>query len=102
MEKEPRRVTDKLKREIKKYNIIAITYVRGSGSLHSNRKRRCLWDLCGKPMLQWPIEAALDSEYVDKVVLSSEDSEIMKFGETISGVTVVPRPLHTVYEVPRD
>jgi len=99
---ETKKVTDKLKREIKKYNIVAVTYVRGSGSLHSNRKRRCLWDLCGKPMLQWPIEAALASEYVNKVVLSSEDAEILKFGETIPGVTVVPRPLHTVYEVPRD
>lgn len=40
--------------------------------------RKNVLDLCGKPMIAWTIEAALDSRHLDRVVLSSDDPEIMQ------------------------
>lgn len=93
---------DALIREIKVYNILSVTYVRGHGSLHSQHPQRCLWEICGKSMLQRALEIPLASKYINKVVLTSEDQEILHVGEKIPGVTIVPRPFDTVYEVPRD
>lgn len=91
-----------LDREIRKYNITAIQYVRGKGSRFGGHEQRCLWPLCGKPMMQWPLETALASKYIKKVVLNSEDLEILRIGEKIEGVTIVPRSLDTVFMMPRD
>lgn len=91
-----------LDREIRKYNITAVMFVRGKGSRFGGHERRSLWDLCGKPMMQWPLEAALTSKYINKVVLTSEDLEILKVGEKIKDVTVIPRSLDTTLQMPRD
>lgn len=46
--------------------------------------RKNLRELGGKPLLAWSIEAAQNSRYLDRIVLSSEDAEIIetakKFG----------------------
>jgi len=33
-------------------------------------------DLCGRPLLGWPIQAALKSRYVDRVIVSTDDQAI--------------------------
>lgn len=99
----PGRESDEnLAREIRKYNIMSSTYVRGSGSPHSSRRCRCLWDICGKPMIQWALEVPLASKYINKVVLSSEDQDILRFAEKMEGVTIIPRQLDNVFLLPRD
>ncbi len=35
-------------------------------------------ELCGKPLLCWPIESAKQSRYVDKVVVSTDHESIVK------------------------
>lgn len=102
MAKSGMEVNQRLVREIKKYNITSVTRVRGSGSTFDGHKCRCLWDICGKPMLQWALEVPLASKYVNKVVLHSEDQEILDVGRKIKGVTVIPRPLSEVLTIPRD
>lgn len=52
---------------------IAIIPARG-GSKRIPRKN--IKDFCGKPMLAYPIQAALQSGVVDKVVVSTDDAEI--------------------------
>lgn len=52
---------------------IAIIPARG-GSKRIPRKN--IKDFCGKPMLAYPIQAALQSGVVDKVVVSTDDHEI--------------------------
>lgn len=96
------RSVENLAREIRKYNITAITYVRGRGSRFGGHERRCLWKICGKSMLHWALEVPLKSKYVNKVVLASEDREVLKFGESIDGVTIVSRSIDEIFEVPRD
>lgn len=55
--------------------ILAIIPARsGSKRLpHKNTK-----NFCGKPLLAWTVEAALNSQYIDKVILSSNDPEAIK------------------------
>lgn len=91
-----------LEREIRTYNITSLTLVRGTGSQYGKGERRCLWEICGKSSLQWVLETVKASKYVNKVVLSTEDKKIMEVGEKIGGVTIIPRPIHTVFNMPRD
>lgn len=91
-----------LEREIKKYNIVSFTLARGSGSVHGSHDQRCLWDLCGKPMVQWSLETAKASKYINKVVLSCENPRVLDIARKIGGITVIPRVLTTVFNEPRD
>lgn len=56
-----------------KNNIIAIIPARG-GSRRIPKKN--IVDLGGKPMISWTIEAALNSKYISKVIVSTDDEEI--------------------------
>ena len=38
--------------------------------------RKNIRDFCGKPMLSWSIEAALNSNCFDQVIVSTDDKEI--------------------------
>ena len=53
--------------------VLALIPARG-GSKGVPRKN--LKPLCGKPLIAWTIEAALNAKYVDRVVVSTEDEEI--------------------------
>src|SRR5690242_2340813 len=60
---------------ISSYSVLALIPARG-GSKGVARKN--VRDLAGRPMIAWTIEAAHGSRYVDRVVLSSDDEEIIK------------------------
>lgn len=69
-------------------SFLAIIPARG-GSKRLPRKN--LLDLCGKPLIAWTIEAGIKSKYLDAVVLSSDDSEILKIGEDYK-IQTIKRP----------
>ena len=48
--------------------------------------------LCGKPLLQWTIEAAQKSRYVDRLVLSSDDETICNVGQRLGCDVPFKRP----------
>jgi CMP-N,N'-diacetyllegionaminic acid synthase len=54
--------------------VLAVIPARG-GSKGVPRKN--IRDLAGKPLLAWSVEAAKGSKYIDRVILSSEDEEII-------------------------
>ncbi len=54
--------------------ILAVIPARG-GSKGVPRKN--IRDLAGKPLIAWTIEAAKKSKYIDRLILSSEDPEII-------------------------
>jgi CMP-N-acetylneuraminic acid synthetase len=58
----------------KNKSFLAIIPARG-GSKRLPRKN--ILDLNGKPLIAWSIESGLKSEYIDKVVVSSDDTEIL-------------------------
>ena len=64
---------------------LAIIPARG-GSKRLPRKN--VLDLCGKPLIAYSIEAGLKSKYVDKVVVSSDDDEILNISKSFRAETI--------------
>lgn len=64
---------------------LAIIPARG-GSKRLPRKN--ILDLCGKPLISWSIEAALKSKYISKVVVSSDDNEILTISKKYGAETI--------------
>lgn len=91
------REREAFEKEIKSYNIAVMTEVRGCGS----HGRRCLWDLCGKPMIQWGLEAAQASKYINKIAVITEDKEIRNTVEKL-GFLAIPRASYTAKDYPVD
>lgn len=67
---------------------LAVIPARG-GSKRIPRKN--ILDLAGKPLIAWSIEAGLQSKYIDKVVVSSDDEEILKISSNY-GAQTLQRP----------
>ncbi|WP_141053994.1 acylneuraminate cytidylyltransferase family protein [Aliarcobacter cryaerophilus] len=68
---------------------LAIIPARG-GSKRLPRKN--ILDLCGKPLIAWSIKAGLNSKYIDKVVVSSDDDEILNISLNF-GAETIKRPV---------
>lgn len=68
--------------------ILAIIPARG-GSKGIPRKN--IVDLGGKPLIAWTIEAALGCSYIDKVLVSSDDKEILRTAKKW-GAQTIKRP----------
>ena len=64
---------------------LAIIPARG-GSKRLPRKN--ILDLSGRPMISWSIDAGLKSKYIDKVVVSSDDDEILDIAKKFKAETV--------------
>ena len=58
---------------IKGKKVLVVIPARG-GSKGIPRKN--IKDICGKPLIAWSILAAMDSEYIDKILVSTDDREI--------------------------
>ena len=69
-------------------NFLAIIPAR-SGSERLPDKNKL--NLCGKPLISWTIEAAKRSKYINKIAVSSDDSEILKIAKE-SSVEIIARP----------
>ena len=73
-------------------NIVAIIPARrGSKGLPGKNTL----PLCGKPMIQWSIEAALDCKVFSKVVISTNDPEVVRIVDrTNPRIHLIDRPQH--------
>ena len=70
------------------YRFLSIIPARG-GSKRLPRKN--VLDFNGKPLICWSIEASLNSKYIDKTIVSSDDEEILKIAEK-NGANFIKRP----------
>jgi CMP-N-acetylneuraminic acid synthetase len=70
--------------------ILAVIPARG-GSKGVPRKN--IRDLGGKPLIAWTIEAAKKSKYLDRIILSSEDEEIITVAQSYGCEVPFVRPL---------
>mgnify|MGYP001345207931 CR=1 FL=1 len=78
---------------IKGKKILAIVPARG-GSKRLPRKN--LLPLAGKPMILWSLEAGIKSKYIDKIVVTSDDSDTIKISRKLDIHTIVrPKKLAT-------
>jgi len=69
-------------------NFLAIIPARG-GSKRLPRKN--ILDLNGKPLIVYSIETGLNSKYIDKVIVTSDDDEILNISKKL-GVSTIKRP----------
>jgi len=69
-------------------SVLAIIPARG-GSKRLPRKN--VLPLAGKPLIVWTIEAGLNSRCIDKVIVTSDDDEILKVSSE-AGSTIIKRP----------
>ena len=68
--------------------VIALIPARGGSKGVSRKNMRVI---AGKPLIEFTVQAALNSRYVDFVYLSSEDDEILSYGRAM-GARAIRRP----------
>tara|TARA_Y100000991_G_C21856042_1_gene298825 strand:- start:42 stop:755 length:714 start_codon:yes stop_codon:yes gene_type:complete len=68
---------------------IALIPARG-GSKGIPRKN--IKQFCSKPLIYWSIKVALESEFIDRVIVSTEDDEIAKIAKSFSAEVPFIRP----------
>lgn len=71
--------------------ILAIIPARG-GSKGLPRKN--IRELAGKPLIAWTIEAGRKSKYIDRLIVSSEDFEIIEVAKKYGAEIPFVRPKH--------
>lgn len=71
--------------------VLAVIPARGGskGILHKN-----IADICGKPMIAYTVRAAADCGYIDRCVVSTDDSEIADAARQSGGEVPFMRPEH--------
>ncbi len=69
--------------------ILALIPARGGSK---RLKRKNVLPLLGKPLIAWSIQHGLESEYIDKVVVSTEDEEIAKVAKKYGAEVPFMRP----------
>lgn len=55
--------------------------------------RKNVKDLAGKPLIQWTIEPAQESKFIDRLIVSSDSAEILMLSNNL-GCETLPRPEH--------
>lgn len=71
-------------------SVMAIIPARGGSKRIPGKNLR---DIAGKPMIQWTIDAAKGSQYLDTIAVSTEDPAIVKHCSG-QGLQIVDRPAH--------
>ncbi|MFA4906501.1 MAG: acylneuraminate cytidylyltransferase family protein [Candidatus Margulisiibacteriota bacterium] len=74
---------------MKKHGAIAFIPARKNSKRLPGKNKRLLH---GVPLFQYTVVAALDSNCYEKVVLTTDDEEIIELGSKIHGLTVIRRP----------
>ena len=74
--------------------ILAIIPARG-GSKRLPKKN--IMELAGKPLIAWTIEAAFNSQYIDEVVVTTDDQAIIEVAERYGANVPFVRPLSLIH-----
>lgn len=86
---------------IKNHTVLGLILARG-GSKRIPQKN--IKDLCGKPLIWYTIDAAKKSQYLDRVILSSDDPEIIavakQYGVDVPFVRTAELAADTVTDYP--
>lgn len=54
--------------------------------------RKNIIDFCGKPMIQYTLEAALKSKYVDQILVTTNDNDVLKISSSLGIISSYTRP----------
>tara|TARA_B100000787_G_scaffold57468_1_gene41807 strand:+ start:7281 stop:7964 length:684 start_codon:yes stop_codon:yes gene_type:complete len=69
-------------------NVLAVIPARGGSKGVPGKNKRIIG---GKPLIAYSIEAAIKSKSLDRIVISTDDSDIAEIGQSY-GVSVINRP----------
>lgn len=69
--------------------VLGIIPARG-GSKRLPKKN--ILELCNKPLISWSIEAGLNSKYIDKILVTTDDNEIKNISKKYN-IEIIDRPL---------
>ena len=64
---------------------LAVILARGKSK---RLPRKNVLDLSGKPLIAWSIEAGLKSKYIDKLLVSSDDEEVLEIANKFGSDTL--------------
>ena len=79
-----------MKKELKKLNVVAFMALRGSSKSIPFKNIKIL---AGKPLCYWALKAASDSDYINKIYVSTEHHKIKKVVNSLDfGVEIIDRP----------
>lgn len=70
-------------------SILALILARGGSKRLPGKNVK---SLCGKPMIAWTIEAAKQSQYIDRVIVSTDSEEISTVSKTFGADVPFMRP----------
>ena len=56
--------------------------------------RKNVVDFCGKPMIQYTLEAALESKYIDEILVTTDDSEVLEISSNLGIINTYVRPVN--------
>lgn len=68
-------------------NIVVIPARGGSKGI----PRKNMVEICGRPLIYYSIQVAMDSMVVDKTIVTSDDNEILEYAESM-GAEIISRP----------
>jgi len=74
---------------IEKKSVLAVILARGGSKRLINKN---ILNLAGKPLIQWTIEAGLNSKYIDELIVSSDNKKILEISKEI-GAKIQQRPI---------
>lgn len=69
--------------------VLAIIPARAGSKRVPGKNKRAF---CGKPLIHWTIESALEVETITKVVITTDDEEILDYSDQFSSVDFYKRP----------
>ncbi len=71
--------------------IVAVIPVRYASTRFAGKP---LAKICGKPMLQWVYEAAKGCDFIDQVLIATDNNEIMKVGRSLGAQVYMTSAAH--------
>jgi CMP-N-acetylneuraminic acid synthetase len=75
-------------RVVRKLKVQAVIVARGGSKRIPNKNMKCL---AGMPLIRWAIDAAIDSELIDTICISTDSDEYGEYAES-QGVKYIKRP----------
>jgi len=71
-------------------NFLALIPARGGSKRLPGKNIR---ELCGEPLINWTIKSALNSKYIDEIIVSSDSDEILNIASS-ADIKTLNRPSH--------
>jgi len=71
-------------------NFLALIPARGGSKRLPGKNIR---ELCGEPLINWTIKSALNSKYIDEIIVSSDSDEILNIASSVD-IKTLNRPSH--------